>query len=313
MEVFVGLKDKLPSSLPTVVTIGNFDGMHRGHKALVQHVQEHAHKIKASSLLMTFDPHPSKVLFPQKGLKNIFDLADRIEMVRSENIDFLLVEPFSRSLSQLSPEDFFSKLLMNRLNMKVLYVGHDFSFGQNRSGTLDVLKKLCEKFKVELHVLPPVKLSGEVVSSTKIRDAISLGEVRKAHGFLGRPFYLEGVVEKGAGRGKKLGVPTANLFTRAELFPKVGVYVTKTHLKGSEFVSVTNVGYNPTFTGDSGQRPLQVETHILDFDKDIYGETLRISFYDYIRPELRFNSVQELVMQIKDDIAKTRAYSWKQN
>ncbi|MDZ4677881.1 MAG: bifunctional riboflavin kinase/FAD synthetase [Oligoflexia bacterium] len=311
MKVFFGLNGDLPTQLPVIMTIGNFDGMHKGHQDLVDLVQAHAKKIHGVSLVMTFDPHPMKVLFPQRGLKNIFTLDDRIEILKSKNVDFLLIEPFSRELSQLTPDDFFTNLLQARMNLKALYVGHDFSFGKNRQGSLTVLEKLCVKHSVELHVMPPVKINDDVVSSTKIRDAILDGDVKKAHIFLNRPFYLEGIIEKGAGRGKKLNIPTANLFTRAELFPKNGVYITNARVDGHDWISVTNIGFNPTFTGDSGQRPLQIETHILDFDKDIYGQPLRVTFYDYIRPELRFNSVQELVAQITDDITRTRLYPWE--
>jgi riboflavin kinase/FMN adenylyltransferase len=253
-----------------------------------------------------------KFLFPEKATKSIFDLPEKIELARALNLDFFIVEPFSRELSELEPKDFFKTLLTNSLKLKFLFVGHDFKFGKNKSGTIEILSRLCKENGVELEVLPPVKINGEVVSSTKIREAVAFGEIEKANLFLGRNYFLKGVVERGAGRGKKIGFPTANLFTKAELFPKNGVYITQFLVSGKTYRGVTNVGTNPTFS-EKNRRPVQVETYILDFDKEIYGSPAILSFLHYLRPEIKFESVDELVKKIKSDVETARNFSWPKN
>jgi riboflavin kinase / FMN adenylyltransferase len=309
MQVFSGSSGVKNLAAPTVVTVGNFDGIHLGHQALINQVKERARALKKSSVVMTFDPHPMKVLFPERNLKSIFDLEDRTEIFKGLGIDALVIEPFSRELSQLEPPVFFEKLLLSNLKTGHLLVGHDFNFGKNRSGTLEVLDRLCAKHAVSLEVMAPIKIEGTVVSSTEIRRLVQCGAVDKAAKFLGRTFYLRGIVEKGAGRGHKIGFPTANLFTSAELYPKNGVYVTVAEVRGKKFRSVTNVGQNPTFV-EKTRHPIQVETHILDFSEDIYGEPLKVKFLEFMRDETKFNSVDELIRQIGSDVKKAEGYNW---
>jgi riboflavin kinase / FMN adenylyltransferase len=303
MQLFSGSKGVKDLVGPTVATVGNFDGIHLGHQALINRVKEAAKKSHRKSVVMTFDPHPMRVLFPERGLKNIFDLEDRVRIFKELGIDALVVEPFSRELSQLEPAAFFEDLLLSRLKAGSLLVGHDFNFGKNRSGTLEVLEGLCKSHSVSLEVVPPLRMDGIVISSTEIRRQIQSGQVEKASVFLGRPFYLRGLVEKGAGRGRKIGFPTANLFTQAELIPKNGVYVTLAEVRGKQFKSVTNIGNNPTFQ-EKTRRPVQIETHILQFNEQIYGEELKVSFLGYLREEMKFKSVGDLVKQIAADAKK---------
>jgi riboflavin kinase / FMN adenylyltransferase len=259
--------------------------------------------------LMTFDPHPMKVLAPNRDIRTIFDLEDRINTVRELGLDFIVIEPFSRALSELAPRDFFKSLLVEKLNLKYLFVGHDFSFGRHREGNPQVLQKLCDEHGVVLEVVPPVKIRGEIVSSSKIRECIADGSIEKANTFLGRRYYLRGVIEKGAGRGRKIGFPTANLFASSELFPMNGVYVTFFEIGGKSFRSVTSVGRNPTFA-QSTKRPIQVETFIFDFDRDIYGHQAKVSFLHCLRGEVKFDSVGELIEQIKNDVDEAKRYPW---
>ena len=288
------------------MTLGNFDGMHVGHEALVRRVKKVSDDEKLLGGLLTFDPHPTKVLAPEKQTKSIFDMADKIDRVKKLGLDFFVIEPFSREVSQLDPKAFLNSLTKS-FAIRFLVVGYDFNFGRNRSGTLEVLKKFCESSGIVLEVLPPVKIGGEVVSSSLIRKAVANGEVEKANLLLGRPFFLKGVVEKGASRGKTIGFPTANLLTKAELIPKNGVYITFFNHQGQEFHSVTNVGENPTFKNGT-IRPIQIETHILDFKEEIYGEQTTVKFLKHLRPEMKFNSVEELIKNIKKDIVAARTF-----
>jgi riboflavin kinase/FMN adenylyltransferase len=289
----------------SVATVGNFDGVHIAHQSLIRKTCAKAISEGLPSIVMTFDPHPAKLLSPQKDFQNIFNLSDRIEHISKINPDYLIVEPFGRSLSELSPEEFFNRLLIKICNVKFLFVGHDFSFGKDRAGSLGVLEKLCRENQVGLNILESLKVGGEIVSSTKVRHEIKSGGIKKANLFLDRNFYLSGVVVRGDGRGRNIGFKTANLLFQESLLPSAGVYQTVAIVGGNSYNSLTNVGINPTF--NSLNAPLKIETHILDFDRDIYGEMIKIEFINFLRPEMKFKSVDELVSQIKKDIKDVRA------
>jgi riboflavin kinase/FMN adenylyltransferase len=307
MQLITGVRGLRPHFNQSVVTVGNFDGVHQGHQQLILQVCKKAKELRISSVVLTFEPHPIKVLFPEKNFKRLFDLNDRISNIEKINPDFLVVEPFSRKLSELDASNFFSSLLLEKCLAKSILVGHDFSFGKNRSGSLEVLKKLCLKNKIELTVLDPVKLDGETVSSTLVRSAVESGDVQKVQKLLNRPFFIEGEVIKGAGRGKKIGFATVNLLSKAELYPKLGVYISQTFLNGIRYDSVTNVGTNPTFE-NKPDAPVHVETHIFDFNEDIYGSQVKVEFLDYLRSEKKFSNVSDLVKQIKSDVEMARKF-----
>jgi len=299
---------QLPNDFPAcVLTIGNFDGVHLGHRELVRRVVDKSKKTKQQAAALTFDPHPMQVLHPGREFKRLFSNEDRASVMAGLGIQTLIVEPFSRELSSQTPEWFVKELVIGKVHAAFLYVGFDFSFGQNRSGTTDILKALCTQAGIGCEIVPPVKVDGEIVSSTKIRQAILGGNVELAQRYLGRSFYIAGLVEKGAGRGKKIGFPTANLYTQSQIFPKMGVYFTETTVLGTKYRSITNVGQNPTF--ENGTRhPIQVETHILDFNQDIYGESIQTHFLKFHRGEVKFPNVQALVAQITSDIRKARVF-----
>lgn len=307
MEVIWGLGSFNESIKDSSLTVGNYDGLHLGHQAIIRDVVAKGKEKGIPSILVTFDPHPMTVLQPQRGVLRIDSVDEKISQLESLGLDYLVVEPFSRELSQLEPEAFFNKLLVKKLGVKFLFVGYDFSFGKNRSGTLDVLSSICKRGNVELKIIDAFKVEGQVVSSSLIRQLIQNGDVKDVAKFLGRPFSLRGLVKKGEGRGKKIGVPTANLETQSELWPAIGVYVTEVDWQGKTLRSVTNVGRNPTFVQDG--KAIHIETHILDFDKDIYGENLTVRFKKLIRGEKKFSSVQELVSQIKSDIETARNFN----
>lgn len=306
MIVHNGIKS-LPAALQSsVVTIGNFDGLHLGHQKLIEKVIDLANQKNAESVVMTFEPHPAKVLFPEKQLQRLFSLQDQQDMLQKWGVKHYIVEPFSRALSELHRDQFLYDWILKPLNPQALVVGYDFNFGSNREGNTSYLESKAKDLRLELHVIPPYKIENEIVSSSAIRQLIADTKMQKANQFLGRPFYLQGVVEKGAERGRKIGFPTANVYSTSETYPAKGVYACYVYHNGQKYVGVTNVGNNPTFQ-EATKRPIQVEAHILDFDKFIYGEDLKVEFLDFIRGEQKFSGVNELIEQIKKDVAQVRS------
>lgn len=307
MKVYQGIrhiKDKLDG---TVATIGNFDGVHLGHQALIKRVLEKAKQIQCKPVLITFDPHPITFLYPDRSFKRIFPISDLIKSVERLGIEVLVVEPFSRELSELDPEVFIREYIVKPFSPRAIVIGYDFAFGKARQGTAEFLNSKSKEFRFEVEVFSAVNVEGTIVSSSEIRRNISLGDISRAQTLLGRSFYLEGIVEKGDGRGKTLGIPTANLSPICEIFPKYGVYITVANVDGKKYQAVTNVGINPTFIEKSVGHP-KIETHILEFSGDLYGRRLQLEFKDYLRHELKFSSRAELVSQINRDIEQARAW-----
>jgi riboflavin kinase/FMN adenylyltransferase len=294
---------KLPSVVTgSCLTIGNFDGVHLGHLALLKDVVSRARKANLPSVVMTFDPHPVKVLHPDRGLNRIFDFDDQRQQLEKLGVDMLIVEPFSREFSQVPADRFINDWVFKPFSPKVVVVGYDFSFGANRIGSIDFMRDRAKELGFELDVIPPVKVGGILVSSTQIRKAIENGDVKLAAELLGRDFYIRGLVEKGAGRGRTIGVPTANVRVSAETLPKRGVYAAFATVRGQRYPSVVNLGLNPTFNENVNQA-LSIEAHLIGFSGDIYGEELRLDFEDRIRDEKKFAGATELVTQIRNDIA----------
>jgi riboflavin kinase/FMN adenylyltransferase len=306
MEVVHGISKLHTQLTKSVVTIGNFDGLHFGHREIISKAVQKAKDLKARSVVVTFNPHPKKILKPDGQHVQLFDHKDQEKELSKMGVDVLVMEPFSRDLSQLTPEKFLTDYIIKPLSPMALVVGYDFAFGANREGTLTTLEKLCEKSGLELEIVNPVKMDGLVISSSEIRKSIKEGHVDMAKKMLGRSFYISGLVEKGEQRGRLLGFPTANLSTKAEILPRPGVYATYTRIRDEIYKSVTNVGYNPTFVKKSGEdKSLKIETHILNFNKDIYGEEIEIYFEHFIRAEIKFSGLEELKAQINSDISTT--------
>lgn len=304
MKIINGVRSLATPFASSVLTIGNFDGVHVGHRELLKRVVARARQLDVPSVVMTFDPHPVKVLYPDRKMQRIFDFSDQREQFEKLGVNMLVIEPFSREFSQLPAERYLREWIYRPFLPETIVVGYDFSFGAHRGGSIDFLKERSAELGYRFEVVPPVKVGDVLASSTRIRQALQEGDVQLANRLLGRRFYLEGLIEKGAGRGRRLGIPTANLRTPAETLPQQGVYAAWAFARGSKWKALVNVGMNPTFVETSHQG-LSVEAHLPDFSgRDLYGEPFRLEFVSRIRDERKFPSVDELVVQIRRDIAE---------
>lgn len=287
------------------VTIGNFDGVHLGHREFLSQIKKDCVKDHAKFVIVTFVPHPLKILKAHSGfLINTYE--ERRDLLAACGADYLLEIDFTRDFSTLSPEEFLDKYIFSFDGISKIYLGHDFAFGANKSGDFHVAKHFCENKKTSLILQQEFKVKSASVSSTEVRNAISVGDFPRTHELLGRDYFLSGRVIKGEGRGKKIGFPTANLgYDKELIIPAKGVYVTQAKIKDMVYNSVTNIGVNPTFnTGYD----IHVETHLLDFTQDIYGDEIKVSFIKKLRDEKKFSSVNDLVTQIDLDVQQTRDY-----
>ncbi len=286
------------------VAIGVFDGVHRGHRHLIDHLVDRAGREGLARLVVTFHPHPRSVLRPGTPLTYLCGLEERVEFLQALGVDDVAVLAFTSELAQLSARDFVS-LVVEELRMKLLVIGFDFALGRGREGTTDVLAAIGDEMGFEVDVVPLLAASGEKVGSTAVRQALARGDMETVASLLGRPFALRGPVIKGAERGKGLGFPTANMaFGQDRALPAFGVYVTRAYLREGIFPAVTNIGLRPTFHED---KPT-VETFILDFQGEVYGQELRIELLHRLRGEVRFPGPEALREQIEKDVAATRAY-----
>ncbi len=287
------------------VTIGNFDGVHMGHREFLSRIHFDCKLANAKFVVVTFVPHPSQIIKAQTGfLLNTF--IERRELLAQCGVDYLLELDFTRDFSSLSPEDFFKRHIFIYSNIQKIFLGHDFSFGANKSGDYKLAKNLCENENISLILQEEFRCDNESISSSIVRAELSNGNIEKANLFLSRPYFLSGRVIKGQGRGKQIGFPTANLdYDKDLLIPQLGVYVTRTTILGMTYNSVTNIGINPTFNMGI---IINVETHLLDFSRDIYGEEVRVVFLRKLRNEKKFTSVNELIDQISLDIKSTKDY-----
>jgi len=307
MHIYQGveqLKQELPSS---VVTIGNFDGVHLGHQQLIENVVREARYFGVPSVVYTFHPHPVKVLHPEKPTYRMFDLRDQQEQFEQRGVEYVIIEEFTREFSKLTPQDFLDRYIVGRLHPKTLVVGHDFSFGADRAGNIPYLEKYCAQKGIRLIIIPPFQLGGTVVSSTLIREKLKNGEVEKANELLGRTYYVRGHVQKGFQRGRTIGVPTANIHPDVEFIPRLGVYCTLTKIGAHLHPSVTNIGVNPTFE-ENGKNPVKIETHLFDFDAQLYGMEVEVYLLHFIRDEMKFSGIDELKKYIQKDMEETRRY-----
>ena len=283
----------------TFLTIGAFDGVHRGHQALLKGLVETAHQENASAAAVTFDPHPAVVL---RGLAPAYSLTspeERARLFALIGLDAVYTLPFTRELAALSAADFVSQL-HEHLGLRELWVGYDFALGRGRQGDIPFLRGLGAEMGFSLKVIEPVGLEGQTVSSSQVRAFLSEGQVDRAAQLLGRRYAFEGPVVHGDGRGRTIGIPTANVQPwEGQLLPRNGVYATWAWVGGLRRPAVTNVGMRPTFENTP---PLpRVEALLLDFDQDLYGQTVRLEFIQFLRPEKRFENVQALLDQIRED------------
>lgn len=286
-----------------VLTIGNFDGVHKGHLALFDRVKELARTVQGQSVVMTFEPHPIKIVKPGNGPPLITPAEQKLKLIANAGIDVIICLPFNKEFAGISAHDFVSDLLVKKIGVKEIVVGYDYSFGSGREGNIDFLRKMGDEFGFKVHVVEPVHLNGTLVSSTSIRNLVTEGDLPEAKRLLGRDYQITGIVKTGMGRGGKLlGFPTANLTPVDELIPKKGVYAVKAYIRDKEYNGVCNIGVNPTFGGTS----LSIETHVLDFSGDIVGEKFTIKFISRLRDEKTYKSKDELADQIERDVIRAR-------
>ena len=307
MEVWRHTLETAPVAGPFVVTLGTFDGVHAGHRELLRVASGRAKALGHRAAVVTFDPHPTLVVAPQRKPKLLMTLEQRLAAFEAEAMDLAWVIPFSRTFSELSPEAFLDRIRQILAPVE-LHVGRAFCFGRNRSGTIETLETWGAAHGCQVHTLALRAPDGGRLSSTRIREALDMGDAEAAAQLLGHPYTLTGVVVEGDRRGRHLGFPTANLAWEQEQLPASGVYVTEAVLPhhGGSHLGLTNVGEKPTF---DGQR-LTVETHLPGFEGDLYGARLEVRFLHGIRGEAKFNSVDELRIQIGKDVAEGQAW-WK--
>lgn len=309
MEIIRGYQGLTRSLAHPVVTIGNFDGVHLGHQRIIQRAIAQARARGGTAMAFTFRPHPQQVLNPEKGLQLLTTYDEKLKLMGRLGLDVLIEEPFSRDFSGLQPERFFNDVILRRISAEVVVVGYDFGFGSNRQGTLGALEKMCGAAGVELEIVPPFRVGEEVVSSSRIRQYLLAGNIEAATALLGHDFAYEGIVIRGEGRGRKLGFPTANLKLENKLSVPYGVYAThalcEALFPGRSMPSVTHVGVRPTFQVDR-ELPALVETHLLDFDGDLYGNLLEVHFVRRLREERKFPDVESLKARIRADAGEAR-------
>ncbi|MCU0256828.1 MAG: bifunctional riboflavin kinase/FAD synthetase [Vicinamibacterales bacterium] len=286
-----------------VVAVGNFDGMHRGHAKIVERVSRQAAERGVTALALTFDPHPPRVVRPDKAPRLLMTQAQKIEALRRAGAHGVAVVRFTHELSQWSPEAFVERVLVDWLRVSEAWVGANFLFGRDRLGNFTLLRWLGQQHGFRAEKIDPVRYKDFVVSSTRVRRLVSEGRVDEAAALLGHHYALEGTVVAGDGRGRTIGVPTANLATDNELLPPNGVYVTLAVVDGVARPAVTNVGVRPTI-GEGGTPT--VESHLLDFDGDLYGRALRLAFLQRLREERRFEGLEALRARIAADVAEAR-------
>jgi len=303
MEIFRHIEDRGLSLPGSAATLGNSDGIHLGHQALIHNTIADARRLGLPSVILTFEPHPLKVLAPQRAPKLILAHKDKMQLLQSLGMDIVVVQHFDAAFADIEAEAFVRRCLVERLKVKKLWIGKDLRFGRGRRGSAEDLIAWGKTAGFEVGVVEPVMVGGVRVSSSRVRQLLAEGRVDDAHAMLGRYHHVSGRVVAGHRRGRTLGFPTANIASRTEVLPADGIYATLLQLGDETLPSVSNVGVNPTF----GAGPRTVESFILDFGADIYGRTVKLFFVERIRAEKKFASAEALVEQMGDDVARARA------
>jgi riboflavin kinase/FMN adenylyltransferase len=297
-------KARLGAGTEAALTVGNFDGLHLGHQKILHSVVERARLRSLRAGVITFDPHPLRVLRPDRAPRMIQTLAQRLAGFEQIGLGAALVLRFDRALSQVSAEDFIRYILIDCLRVADMLVGSNFRFGHHGAGDVALLAEFGKRDGFDVETIPPVDIHGQVVSSTAIRSAVGAGKVAEAAALLGRPFSLTGEIRTGAGRGRTILFPTLNLVPEQELLPKLGVYATETILQGRTYQSVTNVGTRPTFDG----RDVTVESHLFGFSDQVTSGPMELRFHERLRDEQKFSGPDELRAQIARDIMSAQEY-----
>lgn len=304
MRLFHGT-DNAEIQRPTVLTLGVFDGLHLGHQLIMRTVVDRAHAVSAVPTVITFDPHPRAVLHPESAPPLLQTFDQKIEGFGVLGIEQTIVVRFTEEFSRIAAGDFLRDVVKERLHAQEVYLGKGFAFGHNREGNIELLRRLGHNLGFVAGEVPEVRFRGRRVSSSKIRELLACGQVNLVRGMLGRPYGVEGPVVRGAERGQQLGFPTANLHPQNRVIPRNGVYVTGTLIEGQWRRSVTNIGLRPTF--GEAKEP-SVETFVMNWAGDLYGDVVRVRFLYRLRDERKFGSIEELKTQIERDVARANSY-----
>jgi len=287
-----------------VLTIGNFDGVHLGHQAIFRMLIERAREKQGTSIVFTFIPHPLRVIAPERAPKLITNYKDKFQLIENAGIDIIICTNFTKEFANITAEDFVTNFLCKILGVKEIFIGSNYLFGKGRKGSPELLKEIGEKCGFSVTVIDEININNSVPSSSGIRTLIAKGKVDAASILLGRAYSVEGIVIEGAKRGKNiLHIPTANLLTANELLPKDGVYAVTAEINGKKYGGATNIGFNPTF----GDKNFSFETHILDFNGELPGKIMRVSFIKRIRDEIKFSNAYDLEAQIQKDIENVKS------
>lgn len=302
MIVFRSIEQiKLPLKNP-VVTIGNFDGVHLGHREIFRRIKRAAREIDGVSMVITFDPHPLKVLPSARSIALINTVEEKVNLIEASGVDYLLIISFDPDFASLSAAEFIEGILVGKIGVKRLIIGYDYAFGKGREGNISLLRQFGSNCSFEVEELPPISDGSLTYSSSLIRKMIAAGAVDEVIRYLGRNFSIAGKVVHGAARGKSLGFPTANIATDKELLPADGVYAVKVRIDGILYDAACNIGFNPTFTTEKKS----IEVFVFDLDEELYGKEIRIYFFERLRAEKRFDSPHDLAAAINADVAKCR-------
>lgn len=295
--------NEFSSKKNVVITTGTFDGVHLGHKKIIEQVVSAAKKISGESVILTFFPHPRMVLYPESNdLKLLNTIDERIELLKDSGIDHLIIHPFSMEFSRITSLDFVRDILVNKLNTKRLVIGYDHHFGKNREGSFQHLKEYGPLYGFEVEEIPAQEIQQINISSTKVRNSLLIGEIKSANQFLGYPYFINGTVVEGDKIGRELGFPTANIKVDEayKLIPGNGVYAVKVNIEQQSFSGMLNVGNRPTLNGEEET----IEVNIFNFNEQIYNKPIRIEFFEKIRNEIKFNELSELQQQLNNDKQK---------
>jgi riboflavin kinase/FMN adenylyltransferase len=284
------------------VTIGNFDGVHRGHAALLTELRRCAQTVGGPAIVLTFEPHPLQILQPEQFMPVLTTLADRAAYLQAGGADDVLLLQVNHDLLQLGANDFFERILLQSLNARAIVEGYNFGFGRGREGNVETLTALCRQNGIALSIVPPLLVDGIPVSSSRVRNCLTRGAVHEAADLLGRPYRLRGIVGTGQRRGRTIGFPTANLEQIETVVPGDGVYAVRALAAENTYPGAANIGPNPTFGEDSRK----VEVHLIDFQGELYGQPIAVDFLDRIRDTRPFAGVPELVQQLGDDVSAAR-------
>ncbi|HEV8341650.1 MAG TPA: bifunctional riboflavin kinase/FAD synthetase [Candidatus Binatia bacterium] len=302
MQIYRHIEDREVSLRDPILTMGNFDGVHLGHQALLSRIVKEARERKGSSTVLTFEPHPLKILAPNRAPRLILAHKDKMRLLQSLGIDVVIIQTFNSAFANLEAEEFVRRYLVNRIKVRKIWVGKDLRFGKARKGRVEDLIRWGKETGFEVGIIEPIQVEGERISSSRIRELLLKGEVHEAERFLGRYHFISGRVVRGHQRGRQLGFPTANIMSQTEVLPADGIYATLLESDGRRWPSVSNIGINPTF----GSGPRTIESYLFEFSGDLYGQTVRLFFVKRIREEKKFSSAEVLVEQMKKDVASAQ-------